>query len=324
MGLVQQTRALAAASRADTTRKKYNHYWEEFVAWCRQARYRYLPADPMHVAMFLTVVTSKATSYATVKLASAAIFAEHELAAAGPNPTKHQLCKSVRQGAKRKLGAMVKNRKAPLSVDTLIALVELLAPEPAPLWALTLAAMAGLSFAAFLRYDDVSRILLKDVRIFSDHAAVFLSKRKNAQFREGHVVVFARGRSAACPVRLLERLLGAKAWSPDEPLFQGFDGHATRKGTGDVKMSGSPIKYTQARHYITMFLAKALGWSLTDTQKAFGLHSLRSGGATKAAAEGVCERVFQAHGGWRSREAMMVYLEDPLDTKLAVSKSLGY
>ena len=57
--------------------------------------------------------------------------------------------------------------------------------------------------------------------------------------------------------------------------------------------------------------------------KKFGLHSLRSGGATAAANSNVKERMFKRHGRWRSEKAKDGYVLDSLEEKLAVTSVLG-
>ena len=57
--------------------------------------------------------------------------------------------------------------------------------------------------------------------------------------------------------------------------------------------------------------------------KQFGLHSLRSGGATQAANNHVTDRLFKLHGRWRSENAKDGYVKDSLNSRLAVSKNLG-
>ena len=54
----------------------------------------------------------------------------------------------------------------------------------------------------------------------------------------------------------------------------------------------------------------------------FGLHSLRSGGASAAAALGVPDRIFQRHGGWRSEKAQNNYMKETLDSLVLVTKSI--
>ena len=55
----------------------------------------------------------------------------------------------------------------------------------------------------------------------------------------------------------------------------------------------------------------------------FGLHSLRSGGATAAANGGIEDRLFKRHGRWRSESAKDGYVKDDLDKRMEVSQSLG-
>ena len=55
----------------------------------------------------------------------------------------------------------------------------------------------------------------------------------------------------------------------------------------------------------------------------FGLHSLRSGGATSAANNGINDRIFQRHGRWKSVAAKNMYVDDSIEQRLAVSKRLG-
>ena len=55
----------------------------------------------------------------------------------------------------------------------------------------------------------------------------------------------------------------------------------------------------------------------------FGLHSLRAGGATAAAKAGVPDRVFKRHGRWKSEIAKDGYVEDSVESRLAVSRKIG-
>ena len=57
--------------------------------------------------------------------------------------------------------------------------------------------------------------------------------------------------------------------------------------------------------------------------KQFGLHSLRSGGASAAANAGVPVRWFKRHGRWLSENAKDGYIKDKLEDRLSVSRNLG-
>ena len=78
------------------------------------------------------------------------------------------------------------------------------------------------------------------------------------------------------------------------------------------------MSYTNLREE---FLA-ALSPHVTDISK-YCLHSLRSGGASAAANNGVQDRMFKRHGRWVSDSAKDGYINDNLKERLAVSLSLG-
>ena len=57
--------------------------------------------------------------------------------------------------------------------------------------------------------------------------------------------------------------------------------------------------------------------------KEFGLHGLRSGGATAAANAGVPDRLFKRHGRWLSENAKDSYVKDKLEDRLGVTRNIG-
>ena len=63
-------------------------------------------------------------------------------------------------------------------------------------------------------------------------------------------------------------------------------------------------------------------WDLEDTTK-YGLHSLRSGGASAAANNGVSDRMISKHGRWKSEKGRNTYIKDNLEKRLEVTQSLG-
>ena len=55
----------------------------------------------------------------------------------------------------------------------------------------------------------------------------------------------------------------------------------------------------------------------------FGLHSLRSGGATEAANLGISDRLIKKHGRWTSDLAKDMYIREALIDKLKVIIIIG-
>lgn len=78
------------------------------------------------------------------------------------------------------------------------------------------------------------------------------------------------------------------------------------------------MSYTRIRELILNAL-KEVG----EDPSKFGVHSLRSGGATAAANLGIPDRLFKAHGRWRSETAKDGYIQDNIEKVLSVSKNLG-
>ena len=55
----------------------------------------------------------------------------------------------------------------------------------------------------------------------------------------------------------------------------------------------------------------------------YGLHSMRAGGATLAAALGIPDRLIMNQGGWRSEKLKNNYICDTKDALLHVSRSFA-
>ncbi|XP_062583387.1 uncharacterized protein LOC134245140 [Saccostrea cucullata] len=61
----------------------------------------------------------------------------------------------------------------------------------------------------------------------------------------------------------------------------------------------------------------------SKAENAAKQYSLRSGGATSAAAAGVSDRLFKKHGRWRSDNSKDGYVKENQNEKLSVTKNLG-
>ena len=101
----------------------------------------------------------------------------------------HPLVKSSLEGAKRKLAHPVRP-KEPLSVDTVQAIAEFYVSSnflatPRFLFILLI------GFYGFFRIDEINSFCLKDLIIDADHVSIYVAKRKNDQYREGHTSYLA-------------------------------------------------------------------------------------------------------------------------------------
>lgn len=86
----------------------------------------------------------------------------------------------------------------------------------------------------------------------------------------------------------------------------------------------SLTQLTRTMTYFSKFKSLLEAVSAIGLDKTlFGLHSLRSGGASQAANNNVTDRLFKAHGRWRSENAKDGYVKDSLLSKLSVTKLLS-
>ena len=143
-----------------------------------------------------------------------------------------------------------------------------------------------------------------------------IEHRKTDQLRQGDEVLIARTKSDTCPIAMLEcyMLRTGMTWSDHRFLFRPIQ--KTKKGES-LRPSGQ-ISYSCLRDLFSKKL-DSLGFPSSD----FGLHSLRSGGASAAANAKVPDRLFKRHGRWKSENAKDGYVKDNMESRLAVSKSLG-
>ena len=81
------------------------------------------------------------------------------------------------------------------------------------------------------------------------------------------------------------------------------------------KQQNKPISYSTTRKLFLQSLE-----NIRLPSKEFGLHSLRSGGATATANAGITERLFKQHGRWKSESAKDGYVKDNLAALLTVTK----
>ena len=131
----------------------------------------------------------------------------------------------------------------------------------------------------------------------------FALRAKNDIYRESNYVYVKRLGNNYCPVALLERYTNRDTnLSSSTALFRPV---RLFKSTSEYKLYGGKLSYTRCREIIKDCL-KELGLD----HKMYGLHSLRSGGATSAVSNNpnLSERLLKLHGRWKSDTAKDMYV----------------
>ena len=134
------------------------------------------------------------------------------------SPSDHPLVKSTLVGAQRLLAHQTTKRE-PITVSQLEQLVASKADSVASLCNIRSDVICLLAFAAFLRFDELAKLVRSDVKIEKDMLKLFIQSSKTDQNRDGAWIFVASSRKATCPVALMNRYLDRAGLSCDSPLF---------------------------------------------------------------------------------------------------------
>ena len=307
--LGDKARNLVMETHAESTVKGYMAAFAHWKKWAEENKFAALPAEGVAVTLYLIDLLERATTASPVVKAVAAIAWAHKKACV-PSPV-NGMVEQVVAAAKRKL-AHKPRRKEPLKKEEAAKIVCSLL-EDSDCLKLRTTVMVAVGFAGFLRWNDMEQLKVRDITFYEEYAEFRLGKRKNDQFRQGSVVLIERQSGAGGPVDLCERLIKTAKLARDDHLFANLvktaDGWRKKKGH---------LQYSRA---LELF-KEAVGAAGLDARE-YGLHSLRAGGTTAAAAEKVPERLLKRHGGWRS-EAINNYVQESLDHLLAPSRATSW
>ncbi len=146
------------------------------------------------------------------------------------------------------------------------------------------------SFGGICRFGELAAAKSEDLSFGpgDNSVTVHFSKRKNDKYRHGSKVsIVASGHDLVCPIRLVRTLLTfSSAWAASF-LFQGFGGKLVRRNAADTRPSGSALRFSQYRRYLSLWFGSVLDFSPEEFLRQYGTHSGRIGGASAAANAGV-------------------------------------
>lgn len=268
----------------------------------------------MTVAMYIVFICKHFHSASKVEEAVSSISWAHNLAGF-PDPCHSSLVLQVKEGVLRECSRPV-TKKEPILPEHLLLLVEKYGNKNCRLPDVRIATFCLLGYSGFLRFNELVNIKRSDITFTDHYISIFISRSKTDKYNEGSQVYIAKTGLKTCPVTMLLKYLelaGIDACS-DEFIFRQIT-YRKKLNSFKLRNTSSPISYTRAREIILSAFE-----SIGLDKKCFGLHSLRSGGATAA---GVNDRIFKKHGRWRSDKAKDGYVKENISQKLLVSKNLG-
>lgn len=176
-----------------------------------------------------------------------------------------------------------------------------------------------LGFAGFFRAGELCNIRRSDITFRDTHMEIKIRCSKTDVYRRGNIVYIAKTNSDLCPVQCPQDYLNLAGMQQNSDLFIFRSlGYFKKCNTYKLARSNKSLSYTCIREIILDWL-KEVG----EDPFKFGVHSLRAGGATAAANLDIPDRLFKAHGRWRSETAKDGCIQDTFEKVLSVSKHLG-
>ena len=308
--LLQLAKVLPSVLPQDKAPKTVNSYLHAFGAWkcwAEQCRVSVLPVEPVVFSLYLVKLIQENKSVSTINSAVYGV-SWVQKKVGQPQVTENPFVTQVVKAARRIL-ARPPELKKPLTAEQVMRIISRL--EKGSLADVQVAVIFAMGFFGFLQWDDLSNLAVDDLLFADLHVALFLLQRKNDQFRKGSLVFTARSEVAPCPVAVLS-CVKMGGHSKGSRLFCRIQ--STRIGQ---MLKEAPMSYSCASELVKKELkSEGLDPSL------YSLHSLRSGGASSAAALEIPDHLFQRQGGWRSTQAKNNYVQVSLDSLLLVTRKI--
>ena len=314
-GLAERISTYLVNSRADKTVEKYNSTFKRFQRFCGEHGYVDLPANPIHVTVYLSELLDQHVSYGVISAAFYAIKWVHNINN-HQDPTENGFVKGLLDAAKRLRSNPVK-RKDVINSELLIQLCDQYT-GCSKLSDIRDLSMILVAYAGLLRFDEIKNLRYKDILFEENYIEIKIRRSKSDKFRAGDKVFISKGKTSACAYSMLKRYMdltgpGADTKS-DMFLFRPI---SSSKRTCKLIDKDKPLSYTRTRECILSKL-KSVAPDLN-----LGTHSLRASGATVVANSGsVDDRCLMRHGRWKSQDSKNMYIDDSLAKKLKVTEVL--
>ena len=153
-----------------------------------------MPAHPLCIALYLLQLTEDAfqknIGCSAIYSALYGIRWAHKIAGL-ESPTEHPTVIAAAEGARRKLSKPVQP-KQPLDLETVVKVAQYYNTALACLAVIRLLFVFLVGYTGLFRISELLSVKIKDITTVHDGMSIFVSRRKNDQFREGHTSIIAR------------------------------------------------------------------------------------------------------------------------------------
>lgn len=303
---------------AKTTLIKYKAGWEKWCTWAKQFdEVSTIPADPFYVSLYFNDLLVNEAHMGTITSAFCGIRWGH-ISAGLSTPTNHQFVRLCYQGALRNTSekGTIRNRKEPFTPEMIKEAFKLYG-HSSNLIQLRFLLVCLIGFSGFLRVSELLNLRIGDLNFQQKGLEMKITKSKTDKLREGNTVYLSKTGTVYCPVYFVKKYICLAKLDTNKDNFLICRLYKTKQG--HVGKGDQSISYSRIRENFLELLRPIT----KEATNSYGLHSLRSGGASSAAENTVSDRLIGKHGRWSSNSSRDTYIKDSKKVRYSVSKNLG-
>lgn len=318
-------------SVAIKTNERYNSHWIKFISWfaisystaflfSQELDFGLILAG--YLAELIEDCLEKNTGPTAVEQASSAIKYQFQMAGYKPCPFNHPYCSRIISAAKNQLVAK-SIKRIPFTSEILFQVIDYhLSNIDTPLNIYMHLVCALLGFVGFLRFDDISHILVHDdfIKVIEnkDHTiqgvlVYIYTSKTDKQCKGSYIGIGATGKKY-CPVKLLFKLLEKGEYIRSHPTQDCGPLLRATKVVARTKFQASSLKLAQvlsttpipplSRSSFAKSINRLCWEARIPNADYFKLHSLRSGGSTAAIIKGHSNALVCKQGRWKFGNTM--------------------
>ena len=186
---IQSSFDIQAVSRRKQDQKN-QQYFKTWKEWTTARQVCFLPAEPMHMALYLLSKVQAGHTFPTIDASFYAIKFFHK-SLLNVDPCSHFFLSNMFEAAKRVAAHKIKKKKA-LSLNDMDKFFVKLNQNK--------------TLCGFVRFSEVSRLRRSEFIFSSTYVKIFIEKSKREIYREG-MWVYISASSKICPLKQLKYYL---------------------------------------------------------------------------------------------------------------------
>jgi len=303
---------------AGSTLIKYKASWDKWLNWAKKfPEVSIIPADPFIVCLYFNELLTENAQLGAITSAFCGIRWGH-ISAGLDTPTNHPFVKLCYSGALKQSSERrpQNQRKEPFTPDMIKDIIKAYGSTN-NLVHLRFIIVCLLGFSGFLRISELLNLKIGEMAFQQKGLEMTISKSKTDKLREGNIVYIAKTGTLYCPVFWTKKYIVESKLNLKRDNFLICRTYKTKHG--HICKGEYSLSYSRVRENFLELLAPIT----KEKTQHFGLHSLRSGGATAAANNSVTDRLIGKHGRWSSNSSRDTYIKDSKKIRFSVTKNLG-